>query len=65
MDTATLIRLARRLSPVGIAIGLILLILALVDYYRDPAGKVLLAEVIDPLIMTLVMTFCWLKFRKP
>lgn len=65
MDTATLIRLARRLSPLGIAIGLILLILALVDYYRDPAGKVLLAEVIDPLIMTLVMTFCWLKFRKP
>lgn len=65
MNTATLIRLARRLSPIGIAIGLILLILALVDYYRDPAGKVLLAEVIDPLIMTLVMTFCWLKFRKP
>lgn len=64
MNTATLIRLARRLSPIGIAIGLILLILALVDYYRDPAGKVLLAEVIDPLIMTLVMTFCYLKFRK-
>lgn len=64
MNTATLIRLARRLSPIGIAIGLILLILALVDYYRDPAGKVLLAEAIDPLIMTMVMTFCYLKFRK-
>lgn len=64
MNTATLIRLARRLSPIGIAIGMILLILALVDYYRDPADKVLLAEVIDPLIMTMVMTFCYLKFRK-
>ncbi|MEZ3590718.1 MAG: hypothetical protein K1V84_06750 [Muribaculaceae bacterium] len=64
MNTATLIRLARRLSPIGIVLGLILLILALVDYYRDPAGKVLLAEAIDPLIMTMVMTFCYLKFRK-
>ena len=65
MNTATLIRLARRLSPIGIALGLILLVIALVDYYRDPAGKVLLAEIIDPLIMTMVMTFCYLKFRKP